>query len=56
MEDGALHVAVTALESVGAVIRVGYGPDALYALNRQCPQTLPCPEGELACISPAVPP
>ena len=49
MDYGALHVAVTALESVGAVIRVGYGPDALYALNRQRPnlQTLPCPEGEL---------
>ncbi|CAL5227293.1 g10228 [Coccomyxa viridis] len=49
IETGAMHVALTALESVGAVTRVGHGSDTLYALNRQrfISQSAPCPEGGL---------
>ena len=49
MKAGAVHVALMALESVGAVTRAGHGPNALYAFNsqRSNPQGAPCPEGEL---------
>ncbi len=49
MKPGAVHVALMALESAGAVTRVGHGPDALYAFNsqRSKSQSEPCPEGEL---------
>ena len=43
-----MHVALMALERVGAVTRLGYGPDVLYALKSQCSasQTWPCPKGQ----------
>ena len=52
MEEGALHVVMMALEDVGAVVRVGYGPDALYALNSHglTSQILQCQSGELRLI------
>ena len=37
VDDGALHVALLALERVGASTRIGYGQDALYALKPPLP-------------------
>ena len=50
VDDGALHTALLALERVGAFTRIGYGPDALYAVKPPLP--LPAamqasPQGEL---------
>lgn len=42
-----MHVALMALEHVGAVTRLGYGPDALYALkSKSTSQTWSCPDGK----------
>lgn len=50
VDDGALHTALLALERVGAFTRIGYGPDALYAVKPPLP--IPAamqasPQGEL---------
>ena len=51
--EGAMHVALMALASMGAVTRIGQGPDALYAASMKCMAAqLPVsyPEGELIPI------
>lgn len=58
VEEGALHVALLALEQIGALTRIGHGQSALYAASLQYASlqgALLPPEGELvltrACLS-----
>ena len=53
MGEGAVHIALMALESIGAVTRIGQGPNALYAASMQCmaaQSSVSYPEGELIPI------